>query len=133
MIYDAITPCQDLKNTVRYFRQASRDASKHPPNTTPYAIARSLSELTFASDGNIRESERLFVAVQGQTTQSDRIPAKVFYRSLGISLYTHAHPHLSKISASHPNREFLTVGTFLGDDPQRILKELKENSDNHDL
>ncbi|WP_026166716.1 helix-turn-helix domain-containing protein [Gracilimonas tropica] len=124
MIYRVIPPRKELRNTVSHFWEATWDATKHPPNATHYIIANSLSEITFAFDGNRKDSELLFSTIQGQTTQPNRIPVKGFYHLLGVSLYTYALPRLFKISASDLNCEFLNLDTFLGNEATRLTDRI---------
>lgn len=114
MNYTIIPPCEELKGLISHFWVGTWEISSQKPNQTYYVIANSLTEITFAFNGNHKHSELLFSAVQGHTHLPTQFSVDGFYHLLGVSFHSYAIPNLFRIPASELSKEFITLNTLLG-------------------
>lgn len=114
MIYEVISPGQELRDLISHFWVGTWEPACRKPNTTYYVIASSLTEITFAFSNNNKHADLLFSAVQGHTHLPDRIAVDGFYHLIGVAFHSYAIPALFNMPASQLNKEFISLDTFLG-------------------
>lgn len=114
MIHEVISPCEALKDLISHFWVGTWDTTSQKPHTTYYVVANSLTEITFAFNGNHPAADLLFSAVQGHTHRPNQFTVDGFYHLIGVSFYSHAIPRLFNIPASELNHAFISLDTFLG-------------------
>lgn len=119
MNYQIIPPCKELQNFISHFWMATWDETSSPPHTSYYAIASSLTEITFAFRTSSKYADLLFSLVQGHTDVPKQFKVDGFYHLIGVAFYSHAIPSLFGVPSSDLNKEFISLDTFLG--PQGII------------
>lgn len=123
MDYQRILPCQELKDYISYFWVGTWDVNL-PANDIYYVVANSLTEISFAFEGDQWEDNLLFTVVQGQTHKPQRFKVAGFYHLIGVCLHSFAIPKLFNIPASELYMEFLTLETLLGRDGSELTEKM---------
>ncbi|AEM71544.1 transcriptional regulator, AraC family [Allomuricauda ruestringensis DSM 13258] len=123
MDYQRILPCPELRNYISYFWVGTWDVNL-PPNDIYYVVANSLTEISFAFEGNQREDDLLFTVVQGQTHRPQQFKVDGFYHVIGVCLHSFAIPKLFNISATELYMGFLTLETFLGLEGRELTEKM---------
>jgi AraC-like DNA-binding protein len=112
--YLVIPPCKELEGLISHFWIGTWDPMSQQPNTTYYAIASSLTEITFAFSNTDKHSDLLFSLVQGHSHLPNQFTVNGFYHLIGVSFHSYAIPRLFNIPSSELNTEFISLDTFIG-------------------